>query len=185
MKMHRAASPALSENEVDISASLFQQGQLDSDNSELEFENDKNIPRRDVEMEPVESDDEDEAFIAATQTAVNRQNATKATKKAGGFQMMGLSANLLKTITKKGFSSPTEIQRQTIPMIMDGQDVVGMARTGSGKTAAFVIPMIEKLKSHSVRVGARAIILSPTRELALQTFKVVKDFSKGTDSTLR
>lgn len=56
-----------------------------------------------------------------------------------------------------------------------------MARTGSGKTAAFVIPMIERLKSHSPRVGARAIIMSPSRELALQTLKVVKEFGRGTD----
>jgi ATP-dependent RNA helicase DDX54/DBP10 len=56
-----------------------------------------------------------------------------------------------------------------------------MARTGSGKTAAFVIPMIEKLKAHSARVGARALIMSPSRELALQTLKVVKEFGRGTD----
>lgn len=56
-----------------------------------------------------------------------------------------------------------------------------MARTGSGKTAAFVIPMIERLKAHSARVGARAVIMSPSRELALQTLKVVKEFSRGTD----
>ena len=64
---------------------------------------------------------------------------------------------------------------------MEGLDVVGMARTGSGKTAAFVIPMIEKLKTHSIKVGARALIMSPSRELALQTLKVVKEFGKGTD----
>ena len=56
-----------------------------------------------------------------------------------------------------------------------------MARTGSGKTAAFVIPMIERLKTHSARVGARALILSPSRELALQTLKVVKELGRGTD----
>ena len=56
-----------------------------------------------------------------------------------------------------------------------------MARTGSGKTAAFVIPMIQKLKIHSVKIGARALILSPSRELALQTLKVVKELGRGTD----
>lgn len=56
-----------------------------------------------------------------------------------------------------------------------------MARTGSGKTAAFVIPMIERLKTHSASIGARGLILSPSRELAIQTLKVVKEFGKGTD----
>jgi ATP-dependent RNA helicase DDX54/DBP10 len=64
---------------------------------------------------------------------------------------------------------------------MEGRDVVGMARTGSGKTAAFVLPMIEKLKIHSAKVGARAIIMSPSRELAIQTLKVVKEMGKGSD----
>ncbi|KAL4891541.1 ATP-dependent RNA helicase dbp10 [Aspergillus ambiguus] len=94
---------------------------------------------------------------------------------------MGLNAALLKAITRKGFSVPTPIQRKTIPVIMDDRDVVGMARTGSGKTAAFVIPMIEKLKRHSSNFGARGLILSPSRELALQTLKVVKELGKGTD----
>lgn len=76
---------------------------------------------------------------------------------------------------------PTPIQRKTIPLILDGRDVVGMARTGSGKTAAFVIPMIERLKAHSARVGVRALVLSPTRELALQTLKVAKEFARHTD----
>lgn len=57
---------------------------------------------------------------------------------------------------------------QAIPTILEGKDVVAMARTGSGKTAAFLIPLFEKLKIHSARVGARALIMSPTRELALQ-----------------
>ena len=93
----------------------------------------------------------------------------------------GLNSHLLKAIARKGFNVPTPIQRKTIPLVLDNQDVVGMARTGSGKTAAFVIPMIEKLKAHSAKVGTRALILSPSRELALQTLKVVKEFGRGTD----
>ncbi|KYR02702.1 putative RNA helicase [Tieghemostelium lacteum] len=104
----------------------------------------------------------------------------KKKKKTGGFQSFDLGKPLLKAILKKGYTVPTPIQRKTIPLILDGNDVVGMARTGSGKTAAFVIPMVNKLQEHSRKVGARALILSPTRELAVQTFKVVKDFSQGT-----
>lgn len=132
-------------------------------------------------IDAFEDDDEDEAFIAATQVKANRQSENKVAKKAGAFQSMGLNAVLLKAITRKGFNVPTPIQRKTVPLILDGQDVVGMARTGSGKTAAFVIPMIEKLKSHSAKVGARGIVLSPSRELALQTLKVVKEMGRGTD----
>ena len=58
---------------------------------------------------------------------------------------------------------------------MEGKDVVGMARTGSGKTAAFLIPMFERLQQRSAQAGARALILSPTRELALQTLKFTKE----------
>lgn len=64
---------------------------------------------------------------------------------------------------------------QAIPPILDGKDVVAMARTGSGKTACFLIPMFERLKAHSAKTGARALILSPTRELALQTLKFTKE----------
>ena len=153
-----------------------------------------------------EGDEGDEAFISLQQAASFRKAANlKGTslKKGGGFQAMGmlditrsilarnsaltvtfilgLSSNLLRAITRKGFSVPTPIQRKAIPLIMDRKDVVGMARTGSGKTAAFVIPMIERLRAHSARVGSRALVLSPSRELALQTLKVVKEFGKGTD----
>ncbi|ODV77060.1 ATP-dependent RNA helicase DBP10 [Suhomyces tanzawaensis NRRL Y-17324] len=116
--------------------------------------------------------------LSAYFTANNPQ-AKKA--KAGSFASFGFSKFLLTNISKKGYRQPTPIQRKTIPLIMENRDVVGMARTGSGKTAAFTLPLVEKLKSHSPRVGARAIILSPSRELASQTFKQVKEFSRGTD----
>ncbi|KAK5746015.1 ATP-dependent RNA helicase dbp10 [Elasticomyces elasticus] len=176
--MVRAVSPTFSENEFDISKSLFQDGDFDSDADSSTEQPVKKL-KQDVVLDP--ESEEDEAFIAATQKAANRKNDPKSGKKSGAFQTMGLNTHLLKAITRKGFTVPTPIQRKTVPLILDGQDVVGMARTGSGKTAAFVIPMIEKLKSHSAKVGARAVVLSPSRELALQTLKVIKELGKGTD----
>lgn len=99
-------------------------------------------------------------------------------KKGGGFQSMGLNYNVIKGITKRGYKIPTPIQRKTIPLVLEGRDVVAMARTGSGKTACFLIPLFEKLKVRSAKSGARALILSPTRELALQTLRFVKDIGK-------
>ncbi|KAL2070569.1 hypothetical protein VTL71DRAFT_13595 [Oculimacula yallundae] len=182
---HRASSPAVSENEFDITKSLFQDD-VDSDDQTTALPSSKDLGTLDAGgILDLESDGEgDEAFIAAKQAASNRKASNvkgKSVKKGGGFQAMGLNSHLLKAISRKGFSVPTPIQRKTIPLVLDHQDVVGMARTGSGKTAAFVIPMIERLKSHSARVGARALILSPSRELALQTLKVVKEFGRGTD----
>lgn len=193
--LHRAASPALSENEYDISNSLFRS----EANSDVEDDWDSKPNKKqkkkqtlissaslnllDDDNADIDSQD-DEAFIAATQAAANRKASNlkgRTVKKGGGFQAMGLNAQLLKAIARKGFSVPTPIQRKTIPVILDDQDVVGMARTGSGKTAAFVIPMIEKLKAHSGKVGVRGLILSPSRELALQTLKVVKELGRGTD----
>lgn len=128
------------------------------------------------------SDDEDGEQVDEDLSKYFVENNPTAKKaKAGSFASFGLSKFVLINISKKGFKQPTPIQRKTIPLIMENRDVVGMARTGSGKTAAFVLPVIEKLKSHSARVGARAIILSPSRELALQTYKQVKEFSRGTD----
>uniref|UniRef100_A0A8C7WM96 RNA helicase n=1 Tax=Oryzias sinensis TaxID=183150 RepID=A0A8C7WM96_9TELE len=111
-----------------------------------------------------------------TRELVRAQNKKK--KKSGGFQSMGLSYPVYKGVMKKGYKVPTPIQRKTIPVILDGKDVVAMARTGSGKTAAFLVPMFEKLKAPQASAGARALILSPTRELALQTMKFTKELGK-------
>ncbi|XP_013359039.1 PREDICTED: ATP-dependent RNA helicase DDX54 isoform X2 [Chinchilla lanigera] len=109
---------------------------------------------------------------------VRAQNKKK--KKSGGFQSMGLSYPVFKGIMKKGYKVPTPIQRKAIPVILDGKDVVAMARTGSGKTACFLIPMFERLRTRSGQTGARALVLSPTRELALQTMKFTKELGKFT-----
>ena len=80
-----------------------------------------------------------------------------------------------------GYKLPTPVQRKSLPETLAGKDVVCMARTGSGKTAAFLIPVLEKLRAHSPRVGARALILSPTRELAMLTVKFARGLSHFTD----
>uniref|UniRef100_A0A8C1RFZ4 RNA helicase n=1 Tax=Cyprinus carpio TaxID=7962 RepID=A0A8C1RFZ4_CYPCA len=108
-----------------------------------------------------------------TRELVRAQNKKK--KKSGGFQSMGLSYPVYKGVMKKGYKVPTPIQRKTIPVILDGKDVVAMARTGSGKTAAFLVPMFEKLKAPQAQTGARALVLTPTRELALQTMKFTRE----------
>ena len=102
---------------------------------------------------------------------------TKKKPKSGGFQSMGLSPSVYKSVMRKGYKVPTPIQRKAIPVIMQGKDVVAMARTGSGKTAAFLLPLFEKLKAHSYTVGVRGVILSPTRELAIQTHKFCVELS--------
>ncbi|KAJ1374021.1 hypothetical protein KIN20_036609 [Parelaphostrongylus tenuis] len=119
-------------------------------------------------------DEEEEGDYSKLQSDRNRKK-----RKAGGWQSMGLDHTVFKGIEKKGFRQPTPIQRKTIPCILDGKDVVAMSRTGSGKTAAFVIPMLQRLKRRDTK-GIRALLISPTRELALQTFKVVKELGRFT-----
>ncbi|CAL8106997.1 unnamed protein product [Calicophoron daubneyi] len=126
-----------------------------------------------------ETDSLDDNFnVEEARRLVASMNRKK--KKSGGFQVMGLNANLFRAISKKGYKIPTPIQRKTIPLILSGRDVVAMARTGSGKTAAFLVPILERLQRHSA-TGPRALILSPTRELALQTLQFCRELGKYTD----
>ncbi|NXC77537.1 DDX54 helicase, partial [Anhinga anhinga] len=126
---------------------------------------------------PAAEEDDGAEAEPDTRAMVRAQNQKK--KKSGGFQSMGLSYPVFRGIMKKGYKVPTPIQRKTIPAILRGRDVVAMARTGSGKTACFLIPMFERLKAPS-QARARALVLSPTRELALQTLKFTKELGKFT-----
>ena len=110
-----------------------------------------------------------------------RRKAEKTKGKGGGFESMDLLPEVFRAVKRKGYRIPTPIQRKAIPVALAGADVVAMARTGSGKTAAFLIPMLHKLRQHSLKAGARAVVLSPTRELALQTFKFAQELLKFTD----
>ncbi len=98
----------------------------------------------------------------------------------GSFQGLGLSPNILKGLAQMGYRLPTPVQRRSMPHSLSGVDTVVMARTGSGKTAAFLIPLLEKLRSHSRVVGCRGIVLSPSRELALQTLSFAKKMARYT-----
>lgn len=100
---------------------------------------------------------------------------------ASAFAALGLAPHIVRAIQKKGYGQPTPVQRKCIPLLIAGQDVIGLARTGSGKTAAFVLPILHRLRTHSARTGVRAIILSPSRELALQTLKFAQQMVRFTD----
>src|SRR5215218_3039596 len=91
------------------------------------------------------------------------------------FATLGLSPEVVTTIEKIGFVHPTPIQAAVIPTCLTGKDAIGLAQTGSGKTAAFVLPMVEKLVHGR---GVRGLILAPTREIALQTKAFLDLFGK-------
>jgi ATP-dependent RNA helicase RhlE len=101
------------------------------------------------------------------------------------FQDLGLSAELLTTVAREGYTEPTPVQAEAIPLILAGRDVLAAAPTGTGKTAAFVLPVLDNLR-HTANGGysparhpVRVLILTPTRELAVQVADSVKTYSRG------
>lgn len=90
--------------------------------------------------------------------------AAKPEAAGNGFAGLGLSQKLLEAIDSHGFTTPTPIQTQAIPVALNGEDVVGIAQTGTGKTLAFGLPMLQRI----ARLGGRGLVILPTRELALQ-----------------
>ena len=97
---------------------------------------------------------------------------TAVTKVVKSFKALGLSPEVCDACDKLRWRRPTLIQSATIPLAMMGRDIIAVGRTGSGKTGAFTIPAVHRLGKHSEIIGARGIVLSPTRELAMQTCKV-------------
>jgi ATP-dependent RNA helicase RhlE len=101
------------------------------------------------------------------------------------FEDLGLSADLLATVAREGYTEPTPVQSAAIPFILSGRDVLAAAQTGTGKTAAFVLPALERLRGHAnsgfspARHPVRILILTPTRELAVQVAEAVKTYGHG------
>ena len=95
-----------------------------------------------------------------------------------GFEKLGLSPAIIKAIADVGYASPTPIQEQCIPLILDGHDVIGQAQTGTGKTAAFALPLLDILQPNDNKKKPALLILTPTRELAVQISEEIRKFLK-------
>ncbi|SNZ08313.1 DEAD/DEAH box helicase [Cohaesibacter gelatinilyticus] len=101
-----------------------------------------------------------------------------------GFAELGLDTALLKGVEAAGYSAPSPIQEQAIPVVLKGGDVLGLAQTGTGKTAAFGLPLIQKLTALDTDLSerqVRSLILAPTRELVLQIAEALKSYAQGSD----
>lgn len=99
------------------------------------------------------------------------------------FNQLGLSETVLAALAAKGYSEATPIQAQSIPALLQGRDLLGIAQTGTGKTAAFMLPSIDRLVASNKRAqprGCRMLVLAPTRELASQIAESARQYSKGT-----
>jgi len=95
------------------------------------------------------------------------------------FEPLGLFPQLIKAVNDLGFTTPTPIQSEVIPLLLSGQDVIGQAQTGTGKTAAFALPLLQSLDPD--RDMVQALILAPTRELALQVSQAIEDYARYQD----
>lgn len=97
------------------------------------------------------------------------------------FESLGLNQSLLEEIGKMGYEIPTPIQLEAIPSILQGRDLLGQAQTGTGKTAAFALPVLHKIgnSNNAVSKSPEVLVLAPTRELAMQVAKAFEDFAKG------
>ena len=100
------------------------------------------------------------------------------------FANLGLTPDLLRAVQAQGYTDPTPVQREAIPLVLQGRDLLAGAQTGTGKTAAFVLPMLQRLaaterRANDGRPRIRALILTPTRELAIQVEQSVRDYGAG------
>ena len=99
-----------------------------------------------------------------------------------GFSTLGINEYLLNAIAKQGYKEPTPIQTAAIPVILSGKDVMAGAQTGTGKTAAFALPLLQKItEKQSEDHVIKTLVLTPTRELAQQVFKSFETYAKFSD----
>jgi ATP-dependent RNA helicase RhlE len=114
-----------------------------------------------------------------TELTLAQAEAAASAADGGGFAELGLHPAVMRAIADAGYTHPTPIQRQAIPLALDGRDIMGLAQTGTGKTASFSIPLIERLIDGPRRT--RALILTPTRELCQQVEESFRKYGKHAD----
>jgi ATP-dependent RNA helicase DeaD len=123
------------------------------------------------------------ATAADAEKAENAENAVEGEPQGDAspeqFADLGLSESLLKALGDVGYEAPTTIQSRTIPPLLEGRDLIGQAQTGTGKTGAFALPILERLDTKRNRV--QALVLTPTRELALQVSEAFHSYAKYLD----
>src|SRR5438128_9290387 len=103
-----------------------------------------------------------------------------AQQKSGTFGALALAEGLATTVTALGYEEPTPIQREAIPVLLAGRDVLGQAATGTGKTAAFALPLLQRIaEGPAARGRTTALVLVPTRELAMQVAEAVHKYGRS------
>src|SRR5687767_7931833 len=107
-----------------------------------------------------------------TTLATTLPGATPTDDGAVGFAALGLSLGVIRTLAELGYEEPTPIQREAIPPLLEGRDILAEAPTGTGKTAAFALPLLQRLGGTGGR-GPRTLVLVPTRELAMQVSEAI------------
>lgn len=101
------------------------------------------------------------------------------------FSFLGLKPYLLEAVALKGYETPTSIQEKTIPLVLEGHDLLAQAQTGSGKTAAFALPLLQKIQEEEISNLIQVLVLTPTRELALQVTSAFKEYNSHSPQKLK
>ncbi|HEY9154418.1 MAG TPA: DEAD/DEAH box helicase, partial [Opitutaceae bacterium] len=121
---------------------------------------------------------EEDAASKTEHKRTPRKTKTAVAPIDSAFSRLGLSPEIAVAVQDKGYTEPTPIQAQAIPVVLSGRDLIDSAQTGTGKTAAFALPILQRLGEHG---RLRCLVLEPTRELALQVEEAFKEYSKYTD----
>ncbi|KAK3842241.1 MAG: P-loop containing nucleoside triphosphate hydrolase protein, partial [Linnemannia gamsii] len=163
-------------------AELEDASESGSEGSESESESEEEEEEEESESE--DDEEEETEFQKERKRAYFAPESDTPTEVAETFATMNLSRPILKGLAQVGFVQPTQIQARTIPVALMGKDICGGAVTGSGKTAAFVVPILERLLYRSRQTAtSRVLILCPTRELAIQCHSVAQKLASFTDIT--